>query len=425
MRGVSWFAAVVVGLAGLAVSGSPVPGSPVRAGGPTGIRVHDGRLVEADGSDLVLHGIDYEFMSYPDRTAAFPAMKAAGANAVRVPLGIGHRWRADTVRDVATVVGLCRRNRLVCVLDAHDTTGYGPEPRAATIAEAVRYWTGVRAALAGQEDYTIVDIANEPFGNGTTMPWATQTIDAVRALRAAGIRQALMVDAPGWGQDESNVMRDNASRVAAADPAGNTVFDIHMYGQFDTARKVDAYLDAYTRRRLPLVIGEFSAQHEWGRPDANAILAGAQARHLGYFAWSWSGNDPAYHYLDLVNGFDPASRTPWGQRFIDGPNGLRTATHEATVYRDGGHGPGVSEVTSRSVRLAWQGDRGPAWLTGYQVVAVGRGTERPVLDTDRRSVTVTGLAPSTEYTFAVYARTVFGHRSARSAPTSVVTPPVH
>jgi mannan endo-1,4-beta-mannosidase len=420
VRGVWWMAAVLVALAGV-----PVGGIPAHAGAATGIRVHDGRLVEADGSDLVLHGIDYEYMSYRDHDGSFPAMKAAGANAVRVPLGIGHRWRASTAGDVATVIGLCRRNRLICVLDAHDTTGFGPEPRAATIAEAVRFWLGVRAALAGQEDYTIVNIANEPFGNGTWMPWAAQTGDAIRTLRAAGIRQTLMVDAPGWGQDESYVMRDNAVRVAAADPTGDTVFDIHMYGRFDTARKVDAYLSSFTRRRLPLVVGEFSARHEWGKPDADAILAGAQAGHLGYFAWSWSGNDPLYHYLDLVDHFNAGSRTPWGQRFIAGPNGLRTGTHEATVYRDGARAPGVSEVGSRSVRLAWQRNPGPAWLTGYQVVSVDGDTERGLVSTNRSTVTLTGLRPSTEYTFAVYARDVLGHRSARSAPATVVTPPAH
>jgi len=405
---------------------------PARAAGDTaGIRVRDGRLVEATGSDLVLRGVNHDFMSYPDENGAFAAIKAAGANAVRIPLGIGHRWRADDSHDVATVVGLCRQNRLVCVLDAHDTTGFGEERTAATIAQAVRFWLDVRPALIGQEDYAIINIANEPFGNGTTMPWAAQTADAIRQLRAPGYRHTLMVNAPRWGPDESFVMGDNANRVLAADPTGNTVFDIHMYGQFTTASKVNAYLGAFTSRRLPIVIGEFAAEHRWGNPDEDAIMAAAQAYQVGYFGWSWSGNDPQDSYLDLVDRFDPGSRTPWGQRFINGPNGLHTATREATIYRRGtgaaqAKGPQrvtVSDVTSRSVHLSWQRRPGIAWWTTYRVVSVNGAAETQLRTTDTSTVTVSGLNPSTEYTFAVYARNRVGHRSPRSALVTAVTPP--
>ncbi len=415
-----------------------VRASPAQAAdGAAGIQVRDGRLVEATGSDLVLRGVNHDFMWYPDKNSSFAAVKAAGANAVRIPLGIGHQWRASHAQDVTTVVGLCRENRLICVLDAHDTTGFGQDPKAATMAEAVRFWIGVRDALIGQEDYVIINIANEPFGNGTTMPWAEQTSDAIRQLRAAGFKHTLMVDAPGWGQDESFVMRDNAKRVIAADPSGDTIFDVHMYGQFATASKVRSYLGSFTSRRLPIVIGEFSSQHQWGDPDEDAIMASAQEHQLGYFGWSWSGNGTQYPYLDLVNNFDANSRTAWGQRFINGPNGLSTATREATIYRCGagaaetkgrGRAPQqitVSDVTSDRVRLSWQHRHGMAWMTTYQVVAVNGATETRLLTTNKSTVTLTGLKGSTEYTFAVYARNLIGQPSPRSALVAAVTPPAH
>src|SRR5262249_38477562 len=152
-------AALLVTLASAFVSASPARA----AGSVAGIQVRDGRLVEATGSDLVLRGINHDFMWYPNKNSVFPAIKAAGANAVRLPLGIGHQWRASRVQDVATIVGLCRQNRLICVLDAHDTAGFGQDPKAATIAQAVRFWIGVRDALIGQEDYAIITVDNEPF----------------------------------------------------------------------------------------------------------------------------------------------------------------------------------------------------------------------------------------------------------------------
>ncbi|MEV0128156.1 cellulase family glycosylhydrolase [Dactylosporangium sp. NPDC050688] len=393
----------------------------------TGIHVRDGRLVEATGSDLVLRGVNHDFMWYPDRNGSFAGIKSAGANAVRIPLGIGHQWRRSGAKDVATVVGLCKANRLICILDAHDTTGFGQDKKAATMAQAVQFWLGLRDVLVGQEDHIIVNIANEPFGNGTTMPWVQQTTDAIRTLRAAGFRHTLMVDAPGWGQDESFVMRDNAERVRDADPTGNTVFDIHMYGEFDTAAKVNAYLSSFTSRRLPILVGEFSGEHQWGDPDEDAIMAYAEARELGYFGWSWSGNDKQYSYLDLVDNFDAGKLTAWGRRFISGPNGLTTDTREATVYRNAaGTSPArapqqvrVLDVTSSTVTLGWK----PRRNASFQVVAVEGAAEVRVATTSRSTVTVPKLRGSTDYTFAVYSRDLLGTRSPRSALVAAVTPP--
>ncbi|GAA4250931.1 hypothetical protein GCM10022255_041570 [Dactylosporangium darangshiense] len=395
------------------------------------IRVRDGRLVEANGSDLVLRGVNHDFIWYPDKNGVFAAIKAAGANAVRVPLGMGHQFRQTKPEEVATIASLCRQNRLVCILDAHDTTGWGQDKKATTIAEAVRFWTGLLPQLRGQEDHIIINVANEPFGVGGDWPWVQQTSDALRRLRAAGFRHTLMVDAPGWGQDEAFVMRDNAAKVRAADPTGNTVFDVHMYGEFDNAAKVNSYLTTFARNKLPIIIGEFSGEHQWGDPDEDAIMAYAEAHDVGYFGWSWSGNQSQYSYLDLVHNFDPASRTAWGNRFLTGPNGISTDTREATIFRNGTAGAStaprgapvqlkVVDVTPGTVRLTWK--RGTSGTT-YQVVAVHGASESRIVSTGSADVTLRGLNGSTEYTFAVYARGLLGTRSPRSAPVYAITPP--
>ncbi|MFI5911540.1 cellulase family glycosylhydrolase [Dactylosporangium sp. NPDC051541] len=387
-----------------------------------GLHIRNGRLVEADGSDLVLRGVNHDFIWYPDKNGSFAAIKATGANAVRVPLGMGHQFRRTKPEEVHTIVTLCRQERLVCILDAHDTTGWGQDKKAATIADAVAFWTSLRAELAGHEDHVIINVANEPFGVGGDWPWVRQTADAVKALRAAGFKHTLMVDAPGWGQDEAFVMRDNAERIQRSDPVGNTVFDIHMYGEFDNAAKVNSYLGAYTRRKLPIIIGEFSGEHEWGDPDEDAIMAYAEGHSVGYFGWSWSGNDTPYSYLDLVHDFDPASRTAWGERFLTGPNGISTDTREATIFRNGTAGAAlrVTDVTSSSVTLTWP--RRSAGTT-YLVVAINGASESRVAATARTEVTLRGLTGSREYTFAVYARGLLGNRGPRSATVYAVTPP--
>ncbi|GAA3450953.1 cellulase family glycosylhydrolase [Dactylosporangium matsuzakiense] len=400
----------------------PTPAAAAPEPRPAGLHVRNGRLVEANGSDLVLRGVNHDFIWYPDKNGSFAAIKATGANAVRVPLGMGHQFRRTKPEEIHTIVTLCRQERLICILDAHDTTGFGQDKKAATIADAVAFWTSLRDELAGHEDHVIINVANEPFGIGGDWPWSQQTAAAVRALRAAGFKHTLMVDAPGWGQDEAFVMRDNAEQIRAADPAGNTVFDIHMYGEFDNAAKVNSYLGAYTRRKLPIIIGEFSGEHEWGDPDEDAIMAYAEGHSVGYFGWSWSGNDKPYSYLDLVHDFNPASRTAWGERFLSGPNGISTDTREATMFRNGTAGASLSvtNVTSSSVTLTW-----PRHATGttYLVVAVNGAGESRLTATARTAVTLRGLKGSREYTFAIYARSLLGIRGPRSAAVYAVTPP--
>ena len=116
----------------------------------TGIRISGGRLVEANGTELVLRGINHAHTWYPQRTASFADIKATGANSVRVVLASGQRWTANSAADVSNVVGLCKQNRLICVLEVHDTTGYGEQSGAATLAQAVDYWISVQSALTGQ-----------------------------------------------------------------------------------------------------------------------------------------------------------------------------------------------------------------------------------------------------------------------------------
>jgi mannan endo-1,4-beta-mannosidase len=300
--------------------------------GATGIKATGGHLVEANGERLVLRGVNHGYYFGKGPGSVFADIKASGANSVRVALSSGTGFPATTPAEVADVIGRCRANRLICVLDVHDTMGYGTEPGAATIAQAVDYWLTLRKVLLRQESYVILNIANEPSGHAVNMDWIGDTKTAIHRLREAGLLHAIMVDAPNWGNDSFHVMHDHAAEVFASDPEHNTIFDVHMYGPFNTAQKVSDYLDTFVRQRLPIVVGEFSAIHQYGDPDEDAIMAYCQLHDLGYLAWSWSGNSPEYHYLDVVEGFQRSKRTDWGRRLIDGPDGLRQTSREAGIY---------------------------------------------------------------------------------------------
>ena len=306
-------------------------GAPAHAAA-TGFRIENGRLLEASGNDFVMRGVNHAHTWFPDRISSLAHIKAKGANTVRVVLSSGDRWTRNDTADVANVVSQCKQNRLICVLEVHDTTGYGEQSGAVTLSRAADYWISVQSALTGQEDYVIVNIGNEPYGNILSPFWTAGTKAAIRKLRGAGFDHTIMVDAPNWGQDWAFTMRDNAASVFAADPDANTIFSIHMYGVFDTAAEITDYLNRFVAAKLPVVVGEFGHDHSDGNPDEDAILATAQQLGLGYLGWSWSGNGGGVEYLDMVTNFDPNQLTSWGRRIFNGANGIAATSEEAAIY---------------------------------------------------------------------------------------------
>ncbi|MDX3865968.1 cellulase family glycosylhydrolase [Streptomyces europaeiscabiei] len=404
-------------------------GAPAHAAAP-GFRIENGRLLERSGNDFVMRGVNHAHTWYPNQMGSLAHIKAKGANTVRVVLSSGDRWTRNDAADVTNVVTQCKRNRLICVLEVHDTTGYGEQSGAVTLSRAADYWIGVQSALTGQEDHVIVNIGNEPYGNNNYAGWTADTKAAIQKLRTAGFDHTIMVDAPNWGQDWAFTMRDNAASVFAADPDANTIFSIHMYGVFDTAAEVNDYLNRFVSARLPIVVGEFGHDHSDGNPDEDAILATTQRLGLGYLGWSWSGNGGGVEYLDMVTNFDPNQLTSWGQRLFNGANGIAATSREAAIYSSSGGDttppttpgtPSASAVTSSSATLTWSAATDATGVTGYDVVRVNGTTETAATTTTGTSATLTGLSPATSYGFAVYARDAAGNRSARSGTVTVTT----
>ena len=309
------------------------PASNVRAS--SGFHVSGRFLLDANGNNFIMRGINVPHNWYPDETSSsLQNIKAKGANTVRIVLSDGQsvedNWPKNTASDVANVINLCKANKLICILEVHDTTN-----NASTLAQAVAYWTEIKSALMGQEPYVIINIGNEPYGNPPpdgpkdTSLWTSDTKNAIAQLRAAGFQHTLMVDAPDWGQDWEGIMKANAASVFNSDPIRNTVFSIHMYEVFDTPGSVQNYAASFVNAGLPLVIGEFGPVNG-GVPaaDVDAVMATAQANGIGYLGWEWSGGGE----LDMVSNFNPAQETSWGNRIIHGPNGIASTSQQASVY---------------------------------------------------------------------------------------------
>jgi mannan endo-1,4-beta-mannosidase len=310
------------------------PARSAQAAGSVGFHISGRSLRDVHGNNFIIRGISHGYAWYLNQNATFANIKATGANTVRVVLSGGNNGGAATsLANVKTAINLCKTNKLVCVLEDHDTTGYTSGSRG-TLAQAVSYWKSLQSILTGQENWVIINIGNEPWGNSNTSGWTGAIKNAIVSMRNAGFKHTLMVDAPNWGQDNDHVMLNNASSVEATDPMHNTIFSVHMYGVYASASTVNSYLASFSNTGMPLVIGEFGATQAGSSSsdDANQIMADAQSRGIGYMGWSWSGNGSPVQYLDMVKNFNPGQRSAWGTRIITGANGIQQTSHQCSCY---------------------------------------------------------------------------------------------
>ena len=385
------------------------------------MRIQNAQLVEANGTPFVMRGVNVPHAWYTDKTAqTLTDIAARGANTVRLVLANGVRWTRTDEATVRDLIAKCKAAKLIAVLEVHDTTGYGEEAAASSLDQAADYWVSIKNALIGQEDYVIVNIGNEPIGNGQAASlWIDGTKGAITKIRAAGIKNTLMVDGPTWGQDWQGVMKANAAQVFASDPLANTVFSIHMYAVYGTDSSVSDYLAAFRAAGLPLVVGEFGIGTS-GQPVATtAIMSLSQQYGIGYMPWSWSGNtDPI---LDMVNGFNGASLSSWGEMAFNSPNGITATSKRATIF---GSTPTVppsapaptATAGDASVALSWSPVSG---ATSYEVargLSYGGPFSNIATALTGTSYGDSGLTNNTTYFYQVSAR-----NSAGATPSQVVS----
>jgi mannan endo-1,4-beta-mannosidase len=317
-----------------------------------GFYVLNGKLYDGNDNEFIMRGVNYPYAWF--RTQHNTAQKLADiastcSNTVRVVLSNGEQWTRTSGEEIAAIIAAAKANNLVTMLEIHDSTGYGDvnsnsAPNAANPQTAVDYWLSedIRAAINGEEGFVLINIANEAFGNFATAQqdrtqWVNFYTGAIQELRTAGLTHTLVVDAPNWGQDWSNSMRDgtSAQTVFDADVNKNVIFSVHMYQVYNTATKVQTYLQAFVDKSLPLIIGEFAADHGEGANNdvaEAAILQYAEEFGFGYLGWSWSGNGSGLGSLDIVRGFNVSTLTPWGETLINGNNGIRATSQMCSCF---------------------------------------------------------------------------------------------
>ena len=395
-----------------------------------GIYVDGTQIYDATGQPFVMKGVNHAHTWYKnDLASAIPAIAATGANTVRIVLANGQQWSKDDLASVEAILTLCDQYQLIAMLEVHDATG---SDNVSTLDAAVNYWISIKDALIGKEDRVIVNIANEWYGSWSSTAWATGYQSAIPALRNAGIKNMLVVDAAGWGQYPTSIFT-NGNDVFNSDPLGNIIFSIHMYEYAGgNATMVKDNIDNALAIGVPVIIGEFGHYHSAGDVDEATILSYTEQLGVGWLAWSWYGNGGGVEYLDLATG--PAgSLTTWGNRIVNGPNGLATTSVLNGIYTtpgyvpvlDGGTGTVPAQPTGLTIvagneqaTLSWNASSG---ASSYNVKRATTGSG--VYTTIATGLTTTsytniGLTNGTTYYYVVSAVNTIGE-SANSVQFSV------
>ncbi len=305
-----------------------------------GFYVEGTSVYDVNCNEFVMRGVNVPHAWFSSNTqGAFSDAASVGANTVRVVLATGGQWSRTSGSTLSQIISWAKDNRLVAMLEVHDSTGFGESAAAVHPDDAVNYWTSseVLGAITGQEAYVMINIANEPFGNTESTQWSSFHQEAVQTLRAAGLKHLLVVDAPNWGQDWEEIMRNDedsaATNVFNADPDRNVLFSVHMYDVYGSASAVTGYIDTFLGHGLPLVVGEFAADHGAGKNvEEAAIMSKAESSRIGYIGWSWSGNGGDLGSLDITQNFNVSSLTDWGSTIIHGTSGIMETAQTCSCF---------------------------------------------------------------------------------------------
>jgi len=283
-----------------------------------GFFVLDGKLYDASGSEFIPIGANTAvfWQSETNAMKSFPDMKKAGANCARIVSVTNNSanswsWQSNFTKQKACVKA-CVDNKLIPILEFHDVTcgnGYDTDTEGKFLKKVVDYWCtpNLVTLCKDYEKYLIVNVANE--WGPTNVGFRDGYKKAITALRNAGIRNTILIDAGGCGQNPGTLI-NYAQELLDFDPQKNILFAIHFYGLWMTKEKtkqswqfyVEDYLQQFKTKKIPVIVGEFGwtgAPDNFTLYDPKKIITESNRHGIGWLFWAWNSN-PNETYYDIV-----------------------------------------------------------------------------------------------------------------------------
>ena len=299
----------------------------------SGFTVQGTKLIDANGKEFVMRGVNHPHSWYMGQDeVALKAIAEAGCNTVRIVCGSGVQYTKDSAEMLTKVIDQCIALDMIAVLEVHCITG---KDDIASLERVTDYWIEVKDALIGNEEYVILNIANEWVGKWDSNIWKEGYTAAIPKLREAGIKNTIMVDAGGWGQYGKSIA-DYGVDVFNSDPDRNTMFSVHMYGSAGkNKRSIEQNITGATEQELCIIVGEFGHTHSDGDVNEAYIMEYCNENDIGYLGWSWKGNSGGVEYLDIAVQWDGSVLSEdWGEILINGENGIKATAKICSVFEE-------------------------------------------------------------------------------------------
>ncbi len=283
-----------------------------------GFFILDGKLYDSTGNEFIPIGANTAvfWQSETNGMKSFPDMKKANANCARIVSVTNHpdnswSWQSSFTKQKACVKA-CVDNKLIPILEFHDVTcgnGYDTDAEGKFLKKVVDYWcTPNLVSLCKEyEKYLIVNVANEwgPANVGFRDGYKK----AITAMRNAGIKNTILIDAGGCGQNPSTLI-NYAQELLDFDPEKNILFAIHFYGLWMTKEKtkqswqfyVEDYLQQFKTKKIPVIVGEFGwtgAPDNFTLYDPQKIITESNKHGIGWLFWAWN-SEPTQIYYNIV-----------------------------------------------------------------------------------------------------------------------------
>ena len=285
-----------------------------------GFFVLDGKLFDASGNEFIPVGANSAvfWQSEANGMKSFPDMKKAGANCVRIvsvtnDAANSWSWQSSFAKQKACVKASVD-NKLIPILEFHDVTcgnGYDDDKDGKNLKKCVDYWCSPNlvSLCKEYEKYLIVNVANE--WGPTNVGFRDGYKKAITAMRAAGIKNTILIDAGGCGQNPATLI-NYAQELLDFDPEKNILFAIHFYGVWMTKEKskaswqfyVEDYLQMFKTKKLPVIVGEFGwtgAPDNFTLYDPKKIISECNRHGIGWLFWAWNSNTNETYYNIVAN----------------------------------------------------------------------------------------------------------------------------
>ncbi len=283
-----------------------------------GFFVKAGKLYDANGLEFIPFGVNSVHVWLNEansKNALRNEMAKARINTVRlVTAGESWTWnnQSETPAKKKTLAQLAIDASMIPMLELHDGTclsdiDKSPADGKMGLKQIVDHWLLPEnvSMLKELEKYLMLNIANEWGPDADAANHEDYFIgykDAITRLRNAGVKNLLVIDAGGCGQDPRTLLQ-YADALLQHDPEHNVIAGIHLYGLWRSKDKafsgwippyvVEDDIPKLAALETPVIVGEFGWTDAGTSINFNPeiLVKICHENKMGWLFWAWHSND--------------------------------------------------------------------------------------------------------------------------------------